>query len=155
MAMLWSPLWLLRTSLSPPSGPSAPDEKPLFIGLRPLVGGPSFLPLHVEVAAHDLVFDFLPENPTAGSTTAALALGQGVAGSIRVRPLRSECKPPRWRLIGYTSRPAEELSAHANSQPSELRLLDNNCWTFAASLTRYAVGSGAPGEMRDGEGIGG
>ena len=107
------------------------------------------MPLHVEVAAHDLVFDFLPENPTAGSTTATLALGQGVAGSIRVRPLRSECKPPRWRLIGYTSRPAEELSAHANSQPSELRLLDNNCWTFAASLARYAVG-----EMRDGEGIG-
>ena len=37
------------------------------------------------------------------------------------------------------------VSALGEAKPAgltELRLVDNNCWSFAASLTRYALGSG-------------
>lgn len=137
--MLFAAKLLFRALLMQPISQPSSDSVPLYFGLRPLVGGPSLLPLHVEVAAHDSIYDFLPQNPTAAATTAALLSGQGVAGSLRVRPLRSPCEAPRWLLVGHTQRSADELRSFVQAQPEELHLLDNSCWTLANSLSRYAL----------------
>jgi hypothetical protein len=89
----------------------------LFLRFSPLIGGPPFLPLHVDIilvpqisADPDKIeavlksatneneyadihrFDFLPENPTDPTTIVRLMLLQGVPGRVRYRcfPLLNE-----------------------------------------------------------------
>ena len=132
--MLWRELFL------PSSPPPATSNTPVYAGLRPLVGGPSFLPLHIEVAVGDTVYDFLPAEPTAMATTAALVTGQSVDGRIRLRSLKAPpaIPSPRWQLIAHTMKTSDELQSFAQEQPAALSLLSNNCFTFAARLVSFA-----------------
>ena len=121
---LWRAL-LLPTATSPPANLEA--ATPVYATLRPLVGGPKFLPIHVQIAAHDEAYDFLPAEPTALSTTTTLLSGGAVDGLIRCRPVRTlgDRRVP-WRIIGYTNRASEQLRTFAQGCESQLSLPTNN-----------------------------
>ena len=46
-------LW--RALLLPASAPTSAGGEPVYAALRPLVGGPAFLPLHVQIAHEGVV----------------------------------------------------------------------------------------------------
>ena len=161
--VLWRAL-LLPATAAPPR--TAPENTPVYAALRPLVGGPAFLPIHVQIAHENTLYDFLPANPTAAATTASLLSGQSVEGNIRCRPVRSLGRDSRWRRIGYTARTSNDLLAFAEQQERSLSLTSNNwcaharsrrivqvkgtltnarvlsharSWTFATKLAQYAI----------------
>ena len=83
-----------------PLAPAAGDGARVFLRCSPLVGGPAFLPLHVEVivappapdgpddAAAGAVwhrFDFLPARPTDAADLRRLATLRPVPGRVRCR----------------------------------------------------------------------
>ena len=84
---LWRALLLPAGSSSRAS--SDGQSSPVYVALRPLVGGPKFLLLHVQIAHDGVLFDFLPAAPTEAATTANLLLGRAVDGRIRCRPTRT------------------------------------------------------------------
>ena len=108
----------------------------MFASFKPLVGGPPFFPLHVEIVHANVAYDFLPVSPLATATTTTLLRGSQVDGEIRCR---STTTSEGGRLIGYTTRTTEEMRAFAEQQPRELSLLNNNCWTFASSLVSFGI----------------
>ena len=121
-------LQLWRTLVLPLSAPTAAADggAPVYAALRPLVGGPKFLPLHVQLAHEGVLYDFLPANPSALETTSTLLLGGSVDGRIRCRPVRSIGRGDPWKLIGYTMRESSELEAFALGQESRLSLTANS-----------------------------
>eukprot|EP00565_Helicotheca_tamesis_P001043 CAMPEP_0185738894 /NCGR_PEP_ID=MMETSP1171-20130828/34123_1 /TAXON_ID=374046 /ORGANISM="Helicotheca tamensis, Strain CCMP826" /LENGTH=241 /DNA_ID=CAMNT_0028410279 /DNA_START=19 /DNA_END=744 /DNA_ORIENTATION=- len=81
---------------------AAPQSGNVFVRFSPLIGGPSFLPLHCEVLllappppANEeeentiLIhrFDFLPKEPTRAETLSSLLSLQSVPGMVRQRTL--------------------------------------------------------------------
>ena len=114
-------LW--RALLLPASAPTSAGGEPVYAALRPLVGGPAFLPLHVQIAHEGVVYDFLPAEPTAAATTSTLLVGGAVEGRIRCRPTRA---PRTWRLLGHTTRESADLRAFAERQDRALSLSANN-----------------------------
>ena len=145
-------LWraLLQPATAPPSASSSvpssvPSSTPVYAALRPLLGGPSFLPLHVQIAHEGTLYDFLPSNPLAPVTTASLLTGQAVEGSIRCRPVRSVGRDPTWRRIGYTARTSNDLLAFAEQQERSLSLTDNN---WCAHFRLFETVSFCPTDMR-------
>ena len=113
---------------------------PIYLRATRLVGGPAFLPLHVQIAVGETAFDFLPAKPTAAATTARLLTGGSVDGLIRVQGARSTRSPRgRWHRVGQTTRTLPEIRRFAEQQPTELSLLHNSCWTFAAAMWTFAT----------------
>ena len=130
---------LVQALLLPSPQPTTPiSGSPVYATLRPLVGGPSLLPIHIQIAHDDAVYDFLPQSPTAFTTTTTLIRGGAVDGDIRIRPLRT-LEGKSWRILGYTTRSSEQLREFAEACDPRLSLASNNCWTFAAKLARYAI----------------
>ena len=107
-------------------------QKGVALKLSPLVGGPSWLPVHVKVVVHnEHVWDFLPLEPTAPETLKKLFSFEPVPARVRYsgKPVKSdEFSRQREDL---TVMAAEEF---ADSYPEELHLIRNNCWTFALAL---------------------
>ena len=100
------------------------------------------MPLHVEVAVGDTIYDFLPSKPTAFATTTALFTGQSVDGKIRLRAIQAPAAAsPRWQLIAHTMKTPDELQSFAQQQPDSLSLLNNNCFSFAARFVSFAEDS--------------
>ena len=131
---LWQAL-LIPASLSPSALRMPTNCTPIYASLRPLIGGPAFLPLHVEIIHEGSIYDFLPQSPTAIETTAVLLRGGSVDGTVRCRPSTRV----RGRLLGHTFKTPDEMQSFAEQQPLDLSLQSNSCWTFAASLARYAL----------------
>ena len=131
---LWAALLLPTAPLSPPP----PSTTPLYACLQPLVGGPRFLPVHVVLRLDGTMYDFLPERPTAADTTLSLLSGRSVPGDIRCRTTAAPLDA-RWRLVGHTRKSSDDIGAFAQSQPSALALVRNDCWTFASALASYAL----------------
>ena len=123
-----------------PPPPNAGDT-PIYGRLQPLVGGPAFLPLHVQIAYNGTRYDFLPLDPTAPTTTSALLRGGSVEGEIRIASVPEESLSSRWQLIGYSGRPAADLRDFAEAQPTALSLRSNNCFTFGRALTEFLEGT--------------
>ena len=97
--------------------------------LSPLIGGPSFLPVHVKVVVdEDHMYDFVPINPTNPITIRRLMLLQSVPGEIRSRGLRHSTSSNCCRLV----KTAEKFVSDYDD--TNLHLLHNNCWTFAMQL---------------------
>lgn len=128
---------LLRLLLFPSLAAPPRDTRPVHLRTQPLVGGPSFLKLHVQVAVGETVYDFLPKDPTAMSTTVALFTGNSVAGTVRSRALSTPASPPRWRLLGATKMQQPAVDQFVEQQTTELNLLSNSCWSFASRLVRH------------------
>lgn len=132
-------LSLLCGALTRPTTPSRSHtaERDVSIALRPLVGGPQQLTLHVVVAVGHAVYDLLPDDPTNHRTLQALLRGDEVDATVRVRPLKADRSD--LRRLGTTSKSAEAIEAFALSHPPKLSLLSRNCWTFAADLVEFAL----------------
>lgn len=104
--------------------------KALQLKLAPLIGGPSWLPLHVKVVVEDShTWDFVPLNATSPSTLQSLLRLQSVPGEIRHyrqgRDTTAAASSPR------IQRAQAFVDAYTNR---DLNLIQNNCWTFALML---------------------
>jgi hypothetical protein len=145
---------LLRALLFSPAAPvPAASARDVIAELRPLVGGPPFLPLHVVVQHGGREYDFLPQRPTAPQTLAALATGGAVEGRVRCRAVLVRGASARWRVtLGKSSVAPDALEQFARGHPRALRLLQNDCWTFAHAVSQHALteqGDGASDMLRD------
>jgi hypothetical protein len=144
---LWRAL-LFPSPVPPPAVTTHGDAAcmaPIYAELQPLVGGPAWLPLHVALLCGDgedaVQYDFLPQSPSASTTAATLLTGGGVAGVVRCRPRPSRARavPQRSVLLGHTKKSQDALAEYAEAQPRQLRLLRNDCWTFAACVASHAL----------------
>lgn len=96
--------------------------------LQPLLGGPAWLRVHVQVSLVDShqdnnnnKFDFVPLHPTDPSTLWRLMTLRAVPGQIRV----------------FDSTHAPSLLFCQQYKDNQLHLINNNCWTFALQLFFY------------------
>mmetsp|Transcript_8790 Transcript_8790/g.12454 ORF Transcript_8790/g.12454 Transcript_8790/m.12454 type:complete len:160 (+) Transcript_8790:170-649(+) len=113
--------------------------------ISPLMGGPSWLPVHVKVVVEDEhVYDFLPKNPTSPQTLQKLLSFQQVPGQIRyngaVSSTTLSTAADNIERDGKLKSPetlSDMASKFCTSYPSNLHLVTNNCWTFALSLIWY------------------
>ncbi|KAL1510143.1 hypothetical protein AB1Y20_006475 [Prymnesium parvum] len=134
------PLWLalpLSPAVTPLPPPAGAAYVPVYARTQPLIGGPSFLRLHVLVRHGLTTFEFIPARPRDPRAAAALLLGQAVDGRVRCAHVRL-AERGSWRLLGYSRRQSAEVEAFARRQPSRLSLLSNNCWTFARAVVEFA-----------------
>ena len=93
--------------------------------LSPLIGGPSFIPIHVKViVAEDHIFDFVPLNAANPHTTFDLLRLKPVPGEIRSTGRKQNQSP-------LVDRAEKFVIEYENTN---LHLLNNNCWTFALLL---------------------
>jgi hypothetical protein len=97
----------------------------LQLRLAPLIGGPSWLPLHVKVIVDsDNSWDFVPLNATSPDTLKSLLMLQPVPGEIR-----------HFQKSSPTSLRAQRAQDFVDSYTNrDLHLIQNNCWTFALML---------------------
>lgn len=63
------------------------NYKRIQLKASPLIGGPSWLPLHCKVVVDDgaFVFDYIPKNPTSTDTLQKLMTLQNVPAEARIR----------------------------------------------------------------------
>lgn len=95
----------------------------------PLVGGPTWLPLHVKVVVDEQnVFDFVPINATSVETLKNLLTFQDVPAEVRTRQLSR---------YNNTSEDARRAILFCNDYNKDLHLIKNNCWTFAYELLQF------------------
>eukprot|EP00953_Heterococcus_sp_UTEX-ZZ885_P038171 19597-Heterococcus_DN1.PRE.3 len=108
----------------------------LFLARYPLVGGPSFLKLHIAIVhespAAMTQFDFLPVNPTAAATAFRLLTLQNSPGELRERQLKY--RPKNLKYISDTRASVEDLRVFTAEYDAQLHLLNNSCSTFADRL---------------------
>jgi hypothetical protein len=101
----------------------------------PLVGGPSWLPVHVKVVIEELcTVDFVPLNPTSGDTLKKLVTLQGVPAEARF--VTSSSKHGNMEEAEYAVRKAR---AFCENYSKDLHLISNNCWTFAYEVISHVL----------------
>lgn len=92
---------------------------------KPLIGGPPWLKVHVQVCVtNELTCDFIPLDATKDSTLAKLITLQSVPGEIRTI----------WRVREETIVARRAIDYCEKYESTDLHLLYNNCWTFALGL---------------------
>lgn len=103
--------------------------------LSPLIGGPSFLPIHCKVVvAENIVYDFVPIDPLNIDVTTKLLKLQAVPGEIRrTTRIKSGGNNDSSQLVAKADNFVDQ---YANRN---LQLLTNNCWTFALQLSWYLM----------------
>ena len=103
----------------------------LQLKLAPLIGGPSWLPLHVKVVVDsDNSWDFVPLNATSPDTLKSLLLLQSVPGEIR--HFQTSASPDENADSSLGAQRAKDfVDSYTNR---DLHLIQNNCWTFALLL---------------------
>lgn len=117
----------------------------MFKARYPLEGGPPQVKLHVAIIVQDtgsigkdkeqgrlVLFDFLPAEPTAFSTTLRLFAAQDVQGNLRERELRF--LPPESVCVGQSDASMEEMREFVATYPDRLSLISNNCETFVEAF---------------------
>ena len=108
--ILWLLLPLLAASMT------------IQLKLSPLIGGPSFLPVHVKVVvANDHIYDFVPLNAADPETIAGLLRLKPVPGEIRSMGRKQNQSPIVEKADTF-------VNGYSNT---DLHLVYNNCWTFA------------------------
>lgn len=122
----------------------------MFKASYPLEGGPPQVKLHVAIIVEDagnigkendrikrqkgesgrrlVLFDFLPDQPTALPTALRLLTGQDVQGSLRERELRF--LPPGSVCLGESDATLDEMRGFVAEYPDRLSLVSNNCFSF-------------------------
>ncbi|KAG7374796.1 hypothetical protein IV203_013891 [Nitzschia inconspicua] len=92
----------------------------------PLIGGPSWLPLHCQVIVDQCnVFDFVPLDATNPIVLQKLITFQAVPAIARIRTKNS---------TGNGNELVDRAVSFCQDYNKELHLLNNNCWTFAYDL---------------------
>jgi hypothetical protein len=125
--------FLLSSSVSALSLNIAKDIR---LRLSPLVGGPTWLPVHVKVILCDEYgFDFVPQNPTSVETLGKLLTFQTVPADARILPSK---RSNRKDADSYVMRAQEFCTEY----DKDLHLLNNNCWTFAFEIVNYVKKEG-------------
>lgn len=129
-----------------------PTTSKMFRARYPLEGGPPQVKLHVAIIVQDtwstgkdkeqegrlVLFDFLPAEPTAISTTLRLLTAQDVQGNLRERELRF--LPPGSVCVGQSAATLEEMREFVATYPDRLSLVSNNCVSFVdAFVERYRL----------------
>jgi hypothetical protein len=130
------------------------NKRRIELKASPLIGGPSWLPLHCKVVVDDgaFVFDYVPKDPTSTDTIRKLILLQSVPAEARIR------KAPPSRGVNTTDLPggdhvspgeicdgsADDWYVHravhfCRNYRKDLHLVTNNCWSFAFDLIRHVV----------------
>ena len=119
----------------------------------PLIGGPSFLPLHVQVLLEGIddsgdekgeqyLLDFIPSNPSDPDTLSALMTGSYVPGKYRFRPHPTNLMKPAVDLADvplHTPVTPEDIENFIKTQRVDLHLLTNNCWSFAINFSLWVL----------------
>ena len=138
-----------RIILQPPSFVIAP-ELPVQLEFCPLMGGPSWLPLHVQVTIraataaetreqyhhHHHKYDFVPRDATQPTTLLQLFLLQTVPGNVRYFAPTTTATTTTTTLQ-QPSMLVQCANEFRNQADPDLHLLYNNCWTFAWKLLRH------------------
>lgn len=134
------------TVLAALSGQSTPTPGgSLFLRRTPLIGGPEWLPLHVQVCfqTKDALYtwDFVPLRATEFTTLQRLVTWQDVPATVRSRKTTREGYE---ELINGSARDnvaLETAVSFCNQYPGDrLHLANNNCWTFALQLHDRLLG---------------
>jgi hypothetical protein len=118
----------------------------------PLIGGPSWLPLHVKMVIFDpesssleygtlppkqqqpeFRFDYVPLNPTSPETLQKLLLFQPVPAEARQSPSVFS-KTAATTSTSLTRRRVQRALEFCETYDKDLQLLSNNCWTFCFEL---------------------
>jgi hypothetical protein len=102
---------------------SIPIADHIRLETAPLIGGPSWLPVHVKVVVDEVnKFDFVPKDAKAPVTLHKLLSLQPVAGEARA-----------FRVDAGTFY-SERASKFCEGYSKDLHLVTNNCWLFAMEL---------------------
>jgi len=139
----------------------------VYIRLKPLVGGPQFLPIHAEIwtvspeisdqpnrLLSGMRYDFLPVEPTASGTIQRLLLLKAVPGRIRRRTLENATQRLNRKEKGGvphitfflklgTSTLSRDLTSvvgfcdRYESERGALHLIRNNCYSFAFAFIQH------------------
>ncbi|CAM9213660.1 unnamed protein product [Ectocarpus sp. 4 AP-2014] len=132
----------------------------MFKARYPLEGGPPQVKLHVAIIVEDprsignkggrpnseggdtgrrlVLFDFLPNEPTAFETTLRLLTGNDVPGNLRERELRF--LPPGAVYVGESDATIGEMRGFVAKYPDRLSLVSNNCFSFVdAFIARHRL----------------
>jgi len=125
------------------------DTCRLYLQASPLIGGPSWLPLHVQVVIESdsdrYKWDFVPLDPTEPSTLGRLLFLQAVPGEIRSLSTKQISGDEQEQVLNKPESmipKTESLLLRAQEfcdsyQDRNLHLLYNNCWTFAFQLCSH------------------
>lgn len=121
-----------RTTASS-SDPASCNNLNVFLRLSPLIGGPRFLPLHLEVMLSDngpsssddaagLLhrFDFVPANPTDPKTLAQLLTLRSVPGLARYRTFDSSTSSSTTAATNYELNATAAQGANNNRDGSRI-----------------------------------
>jgi len=158
------------TLLAPLDNPFPDDDSStldVFLRLSPLIGGPKFLPLHVEIMLSDNNgvrsagtlhrFDFVPAKPTDPTTLGKLLTLQSVPGVARYRKILDSnmSKVPTsdalaFRLTSIDTVPdtsviiaaAEGFTQQYQKDRGDLSLVRNSCFTYAYELLQFIKNTG-------------
>ena len=141
--MLMILCWIVMKGVYPFSIPVANTVR---LETAPLIGGPSWLPVHVKVVVDDVhVFDFVPRNATSPETLQKLLSFQSVPAEARskrrVSPNNNEPSETSngANTISTNTLYSERASQFCQHYTKDLHLIENNCWTFALDLVRFIL----------------
>ena len=134
MARLLSLLLLLSLSnLSKSNAFTIPVNREVSLQTAPLIGGPSWLPVHVKVVVQgDHIFDFVPLNPTSQDTLKSLVSLRPVPAEARIRRQSQPASSP-----GQRSTICQRGVQFCEDYNKDLHLIRNNCWGFAYELVKH------------------
>jgi hypothetical protein len=117
--------------------PFVRPTSPIQLECCPLIGGPKFAPLHVQVVVLDQEnakhrFDFIPQDATKPETLTRILSLQAVPGNLRyLAPNVGGVSPTSSKWV---QRARDFTTQYENTN---LQLMTNNCWTFAWKLVQY------------------
>ena len=114
----------------------------------PLIGGPSFLPLHVQVLLEDEIsesvphlVDFIPSDASDPKTLASLLSLRFVPGTYRFRPfpVRKPFFSPSLEYKFSAPLTHDDIDNFISTCPPNLHLTENNCWSFAFNFKAWST----------------
>jgi hypothetical protein len=142
-------------------------EKLIYFKTSPLIGGPSWLPLHVKVILEgeslEHQWDFVPMNPTDLGSLQKLVTLRATPAVVRYRTspisrrrlnmhenlalassfdnviikeveIEDKLQGDKSRITDKEKLILEKAREFCDSYPSEIHLVQNNCWAFAFKL---------------------
>jgi hypothetical protein len=111
----------------------------------PLIGGPTWLPVHCKVIVDDQhIFDFIPLNAASTETIKKLITLQTVPATVRIiqkndkSEVNDSCnnRSEDGDDDELTKLYVERAVQFSQEYDQDLHLISNNCWSFAFDLLR-------------------